>query len=176
MRAFFMDKGKNNQYGFTLIELLVVIAITGFIMGVMTLMFNVINKISRSSTSQNIELSQVQQAASWISRDIMSADNVTPYSSGTRLVKIGRYLWNGTDDIVTAYIYYDISSSNQLLRTVDSGDSQIVAQFISGLDSTGTSLVSENISENRTYILTLQSVYNNSPAFSSIYRVTRRIP
>jgi prepilin-type N-terminal cleavage/methylation domain-containing protein len=170
-----MNRGINNQRGFTLIELLVALAIGGFIMGVMVLMFNVINKISSSSISQNIELSQVQLAASWISRDVMSADNVTPYATGTRLAKIGRYLWNGTDDITTAYVYYDINSSNQLLRTVGSGSARIVAQFISGLGGSGTSIVSENISDNITYILTLKSVYNNSPAFSRVYRVTRRI-
>lgn len=171
-----MKKGTNNQRGYTLIELLIVIAIGAFITGVMALMFNVITRISSSSMSQNIQLSQVQQAASWISRDILSADNVTPYASGTRLAKIGRYIWNGTDNITTAYVYYDLNSSNQLLRTVGSGDARIVAQFISPIGSTGTSLLSENISENITFILTLESVYNNSPAFSGVYRVTRRVP
>ena len=170
-----MNSVKNSQGGFTFIELLVVIAVSGFIAGVMALMFNVVTKVSSHSLSQNIELSQVQQAGNWISRDIMSAENVTPYDSGTRLAKIARYQWNGTDNITTINIYYDIIN-NKLLRKDDVGNSQIVAQFISNIGSTGTSLVSENISENITYILKVESVYNNSPAFSRSYKMTRRKP
>ena len=169
-----MYNGKSGERGFTLIELLVVIAITGFVAGVMALMFNVVTKISSTSTSQNIVLSQVQQVGSWVSRDIMSAENVTTYTSGTRLATINRYLWNGTDNITSATIYYDIIN-NKLLRTVGAGEAQIIAQFISGLGA-GTNLAaSTSASENNTYILTVQSVYNNS-SFSRVYKMNQRIP
>jgi len=171
-----MRNGKNRQSGFTLIELLVVIAVIGFVTGVMALMFNVITKISSTTTSQNIMLGQVQQAGSWMSRDIMSATSVTPYPSGTRLAKIVRYQWNGTDNITSATVDYDIIN-NKLLRTVEPGQAQVIAQFISDLGA-GTSLVkSASASENNTYIFTVQSNYNNSPnPFNKVYKVNQRIP
>jgi prepilin-type N-terminal cleavage/methylation domain-containing protein len=170
-----MSKERSRQRGFTLIELLIVIAICGFVTAVMAMMFNLVTKISSTSTAQNIVLSQVQQAGAWMSRDIMSADNVTLYTSGTRVCKIGRYQWNGTDNITSAIIDYDIIN-NRLLRTVEPGQAQIIAQFISAHGS-GTDLVaSTSPSENNTYIFTIQSVYGTSPAFSRVYKMNQRIP
>ena len=169
-----MSKGLVRQRGFTLVELLVVIAVIGLVTGVMAMMFSLVTKVSTTSTSQNIVLSQVQQAGSWLSRDIMSADNVTLYTSGTRLCKIGRYQWNGTDNITSAIIDYDITN-NKLTRTVEPGQAQIIAQFISphgsGTDLTASTLLTEN----NTYIFNVQSIYSTS-SFSRVYKMNQRIP
>ncbi len=167
-----IDK-KNSRSGFTLVELLIVIAVIGFLTAVLALTFSAVTRISSTSMSQNIVLSQVQMAGDWISRDILSAENVTAYSSGTRLAMISRYQWNGTDNITKVTVYYDING-NTLTRTVGTGNAQQVAQFISPIGS-GTSLAASTAaSENKTYILTVQSVYNNSN-FSRVYKVSQRI-
>ena len=169
-----IQRGRDEQRGFTLVELLVVIAIIGFVGGVMALMFNVVTRVGAASTAQNIVLSQVQQAGSWISRDVMSAENVTTYTSGTRMATIVRYQWNGTDNISTAVVDYDVID-NKLLRTVEPGQGQIVAQFISG-HGQGTDLtMSTSASENNTYILNVESVYSNSK-FSRVYKMNQRVP
>jgi prepilin-type N-terminal cleavage/methylation domain-containing protein len=170
-----MNRGLIRQRGFTLVELLIVIAVVGLVTGVMAMMFSLVAKISSKSTSQNIVLSQVQQAGSWLSRDIMSADNVTLYASGTRLCKIGRYQWNGTDNITSAIIDYDIIN-NKLTRTVEPGQTRLIAQFISPHGS-GTDLTaSASASENNTYIFTVTSFYGTSDNFSRVYKMNQRIP
>ena len=173
-KAKTMNKRRYDEAGFTLVELIVVIAVVGLVAGVMALMFNVVTKVSSESTSQNIVLSQVHEAGSWLTRDIVSSTNVTTYTSGTRLAKIVRYLWNGSDNISTVVIDYDIIN-NKLLRTVEPGQGKLIAQFISALGS-GTGLnKSAATSENNTYIFTVQSSYNNS-SFSRVYKINQRFP
>lgn len=156
-----------------MIELLVVVAVMGFIAAVMALMFNMVTKVSNTSMSQNIVLSQVQAAGSWLSRDIMSAENITTYATGTRLAEIVRYQWNGTDNITTVIIDYDIVD-NKLLRAVDSGQGQVIAQFISGVGAGTVLSESTSPSENNTYIFTVESIYRNS-SFSRVYKINQRI-
>jgi prepilin-type N-terminal cleavage/methylation domain-containing protein len=171
-RVFRMTDKVYGQQGFTLVELLVVIAVTGLVAGVMALMFNVVTKISTTSTSQNIVLSQVQEAGSWITRDIMSSDNITIYASGNRVATIVRYMWNGTD-FTQAVINYDVIN-NKLLRTVEPEAGRIIAQFISPHGS-GTDLTaSTGVSENHTYIFNVQSVYAGS-SFSRSYKINQRV-
>jgi prepilin-type N-terminal cleavage/methylation domain-containing protein len=169
-----MKTMETREQGYTLIELIVVIAIVGFIAGVMAIMFNVVSKVSVTSTGQNIVLSQIQQSGTWVTRDIISAENVTLYTSGNRLCRISRYQWNGTDNISTVFVDYDIIGG-KLLRTVEPGNPQIIAQFISPHHA-GTDLVASTaLSENNTYIFTVQANYNNS-IYSRVYKMNQRIP
>jgi prepilin-type N-terminal cleavage/methylation domain-containing protein len=169
-----MNKKNYLKGGFTLIELIIVIAVLAFVTGVMALMFNMVTKVSGSTMSQNIVLSQVQQSGSWISRDIMSAENVTVYDSGTRLCQIVRYMWNGVDSFEMATIDYDIID-NKLTRAIEPGLGEIIAQFISS-HGAGTDLTaSTSLSENNTYILDVESVYKDSN-FSRVYKINKRLP
>ena len=60
-----------------MIELLVIIAILGAITAVMAMTVNTALNITTTDTAQSILFSQVHQAASWISKDVASADNIT---------------------------------------------------------------------------------------------------
>ena len=166
---------KLEQLGFTLVELLIVTAVIGFLAGVMAFMFSVVSKVSGISTSQNIVLSQVQQAGSWMTRDIVSSENVTVYASGSRLVTLQRYRWDdASSTIQTIKIDYDVTNG-QLLRKVNDGAGQIIAQFITGPGSDTKVTASTVLAENNTYIFHVKADYNNS-SFSQVYKMSQRAP
>lgn len=163
-----------DQGGFTLVELIIVTAVVGFLASVMAFMFSVVTRVSSVSTSQNIVLSQVQQAGSWMTRDIVSSDNVTVYTSGNRLVSMDRYRWDGvTSTIQTARVDYDVESG-QLLRKLDGGQGLRVAQFIAGPNTDTRVTASTAPSECNTYIFNVTATYGNS-SFSRVYKMSQRV-
>jgi prepilin-type N-terminal cleavage/methylation domain-containing protein len=168
---------QRGQQGFTLIELLVVVAVIGFIAGVMVLMFSLVTKVGSVSTAQNIVLSQVQQAGSWMTRDIISSDNVTTYTSGSRLVTMYRYSWDsGSGTIQVVRVDYDVDvNTGRLLRSVNNGTGAIIAQFITGPGVDTTVTKSASLSENNTYIFNVKAAYSNS-SFSKVYKMNQRAP
>jgi len=67
---------KRKEKGFTLIEVIIAIAISGMIMAALAMTTATLLTNHRRSTDQNIVLPQVQNAGSWISRDVQMAKDV----------------------------------------------------------------------------------------------------
>ena len=163
-----------NKQGFTLVELLVALAIVGVISGVMVNIISMVRNTTGESTAQSLMMSQVNQAANWIARDIESAGSVTG-TSGNVLCAVTRYVWNGTDMGTSENISYEVTSGNILLRKVNgSASGTPVAQFISYPPGIGNYTIVT--SENNTYIIKLRSVYSNGEEYKQQYKVSRRIP
>jgi prepilin-type N-terminal cleavage/methylation domain-containing protein len=167
------------QRGYTLIELLVTIGILAAISGVMALTFSMATNITRTDTAQSIILSQVHQAAAWISRDVQSATIVTPVNSGTRLLSLKRSNWNGTAFDNNTQVYYDIAAGGVMTRTLsDSQGTKVanVAQFISYPDSnTSFTKGPSTVAENNTYILKLKASYGGK-SFNAQYKIEQKAP
>jgi len=173
MNSILQKLRPGGQGGYTLIELLVIIAIVGAISAVLAMTINMTLKITTTDTAQNILLSQVHQAASWISKDIKSADNIT-IGSGTVLCSLKRYVWNQADNITTTTtIDYVVSGTNLLRKKDGSSSGTIVAQFIQYPD-TDTSFTTDPSSPNA-YLLRLKAVYGNS-SYSQLFRIYQRLP
>lgn len=164
--------------GFTLVELLVVIAILGAIMGVMAMTISMVLTTTSDSTARNLTMSQVNQAASWIARDIGSADDVT-FPGGSVLCKVIRKEWNGTDMNTTRTIVYEVTPDKVLLRKLDgSATGTPIAQFISYHDpDTYTAVTKVDVTqypaEQNTYIIKLRSVYSNGEEYRQQYKVSQ---
>lgn len=161
-----------NQGGYTLIELLVIIAILGAISSVLAMTIDMALKITTTTTAQSILLSQVHMAASWISKDITSADNITP-DNGTILVSLKRYVWNQADNITTTTTIDYVVSGTSLLRKEDGNSGTIVAQFIQ-YPNTDTSFTADPSAANA-YLLKLKAVYGNS-SYKQLFRICQRLP
>jgi len=158
--------------GYTLVELLVIIAILGVMSAVLAMTVNMALKITTTDTAQNILLSQVHQAASWISKDIRSADSITT-GSGTVLCSLKRYVWNQADNITTTTTIDYVVSGTSLLRKEDGNSGTIVAQFIQ-YPNTDTSFTADPSAANA-YLLKLKAVYGNS-SYKQLFRICQRLP
>lgn len=157
--------------GYTLVELIVVIGIIGLLAAVMALTFNVVTRVSTTARGQNIVFSQVHTAGNWISKDVESADNVTAGSTGNWKCSIQRYNWNGVDNITTIQIDYNISNG-VMTRSVNGGQGQFIAQYISNPGTDTTFMAS---TENNTYLLTVKSVYSKS-SYQCVFKINQITP
>jgi len=171
-------RGNRGRNGYTLPELLVTIAILGVISGIMALTFSLATNITRTDSAQSIVLSQVHQAAAWITRDVQSASVVTPVNSPTRLLSLQRFTWDGNAFQSGVQIYYDIASGGNMTRTItDSNGTRIsqVAQYISYPDQdTFFSKGPSTVAENNTYILKLRASYGGS-SFKAQYKINQKL-
>ena len=158
------------ESGYTLVEMIVIIAILSFLSVVMAMTFGMMTKVNIMNVGQGGAMGQVHLAASWISRDVQSADNVTAGLTGNWVCSMGRFFWTGTD-INTEKIDYVITGG-QLLRKVNGGQGVPVARYIEGV-GTDTSFVAAS-TDNTTYTLKVKSVYNGSSS-SGVYQITRGI-
>jgi len=175
MKSILQKMRKSDLRGYTLIELLVIIAILGAISGVMAMTINIALKITSTDTAQGILLSQVHQAASWIAKDVASADNITP-DNGTNLCSFKRYLWNQVDNITTTTtIDYVVSNSN-LLRKVNGGQGSIVAQNIKYPDADTTFIIAPSAPyQSNAYLLKLDAGYGNN-SYKQQFKMYQRLP
>jgi len=159
-----------NQQGFTLIEVLIAVAVLGAITGIMAMTFNMVTRTTTTGTAQNLMMSQVNQAANWIARDIESASSVMT-DNGTVLCSIQRYVWDG-DDITSSTTIDYVVNNGMLRRKVNGSEGTPIAQFISYPDPY-TKV--EHASENNTYIIKLRSVYKNSE-YRQEFKANQRAP
>jgi type II secretory pathway pseudopilin PulG len=172
MTKLLREFNKPGNPGFTLIEVLVILAITGAIAGVLSLTINQTMQTSSTETSQSLLLTQVHQAAAWITRDIGSAKGTIVTENGTVLCSLKRYKWNGTDDIPATTTVDYIVYNGVLLRKENGGPGMPVAQFISYPDLNTTLGPS---GESNTYILKLKAV-NSDSSFQQQYKIRQRLP
>lgn len=163
-----MEYSKRN--GFTLVELLIVIGILGFLSVAMAVTFSVVTKTSTLAAGQNMALSQVHLAGSWISRDVQNAlkgsvANTTGLCSMTCFVLNGQTF--SSENVTVTY-----TINNGILTRIsqvgaNSPSVNNVAQYI---DSSGTSFTCENVTENKYFKLIVKANYNGS-TFEKVYKI-----
>jgi len=169
-----LNISSGNKQGFTLVEILLVIAILGAITGVMAMTFGMVTRTTTTDTAQNLMMSQVNQAANWIARDVGSASSVTT-DNGTVLCSVQRYVWDGNDITGTTTIDY-IVTGGILRRKVNGSIGTPVAQFISYPDASTTfTLAPSSPFQTNTYILKLRASYKNGE-YKQEYKISQRAP
>jgi prepilin-type N-terminal cleavage/methylation domain-containing protein len=170
------------QLGFTLIELLVVVALVGIISGVLALTIGTATRMTSITTPQNMLVSQVHLAGSWISGDVHSCNGTitagTPGTPGPWSCSMYRYQWNDTASrfdvlridytiaggIMTRSVYKEVSG----LWTIDS--QQEVARYISG---SGTTTTFVGPTASNTYLLNISAV-SGSETINQFYKIIWR--
>jgi type II secretory pathway pseudopilin PulG len=162
---------QGNRQGFTLVEILVILAIVGAISGVMAMTISMVRSTTSDTTARNMTMSQVNQAASWIAKDIESASSVTP-SDSAKLCSVMRYRWDDVGKIFTSENITYVVTGETLLRKVNGSAGTPVAQFIKYPDAYTT------VTDvgNNTYIIKLRSEYSNGEYYQQQYKVSRRAP
>jgi Tfp pilus assembly protein PilE len=165
----------NSRRGYTMIEVVVIIAVLGAITAVMAMTINMALKITATDTAQSILLTQVHQGASWISKDVASADNITT-DSGTVLCSMKRYVWNQVDNITTTTTIDYVVSSTNLLRKVNGGSGTIIAQYIKYPDADTTFTVAPSAPyQSNVYLLKLKAVSGNNN-YKQQFKIYQRLP
>ncbi|MFA7247599.1 MAG: type II secretion system protein [Dehalococcoidia bacterium] len=171
-RVFDISSGANR--GFTLIEVLVMIAILGAITGIMAMTFGMVTRTIATNTAENLMMSQVNQAANWIAKDVESSSSVST-DDGTVLCSMQRYVWDGNEISGSTTVEY-IVIGGILLRRVDGGAGQTVAQFIAYPDADTTFVQAPSAPfQSNTYVLKLKSVYKNGE-YKQEFKMRQRAP
>jgi prepilin-type N-terminal cleavage/methylation domain-containing protein len=171
-----IDILKGNKQGFTLVEILVVLAIVGAISGVMAMTISMVRTTTSDTTARNMTMSQVNQAANWIARDIESASSVS-FPGGSVLCRVTRYLWDDVaKNFTTETIDYDVTDKVLLRKVNGSANGTPVAQFISYPDTYTSVTRLTSASETNTYVIKLRSVYSNGEEYQQQYKVGQRAP
>ncbi len=165
---------KGADYGFTLIEVLVIIAILGAIMGIMAMTFGMVTRTVAADTAENLIMSQVNQAANWIAKDVESASSVNT-DNGTVLCSVQRYRWDGEEITGSTTVEY-IVAGGILQRKVDGGAGQTVAQFLCYPDADTTFVLAPAAPfQTDTYVLKLKTIYKNRE-YKQEYKIRQRMP
>ena len=115
-----------DERGLTLAELLVALAITGLITGTLVTVMYQINRITSWGNDELVIQHDLQNAATWLNRDVMKARSAEVSDSQMTLV-IPDYDREGDDirflpDIVITYTFSITDST----LTRDSGDSMLI--------------------------------------------------
>lgn len=175
MKGILQKLIRSERGGYTLLELLVVLAILGLTTAVTAMTIGIALNITATNSAQSILLCDVYQAASWISKDVLSADNITP-DNGTVLCSLKRYAWNGADNITNITQIDYVVSNSQLLRKVNGSSGGIVAEFIKYPDDNTTfTKAPVTATENNTYLLKLHAIDGNS-SYNQQFKIYQRIP
>ncbi len=165
---------KGCRSGFTLIEVLVIIAILGAIMGIMAMTFGIVTSTVSTDTAENLIISQVNQAANWITKDVESANSVNT-DNGTVLCSMQRYVWDGNQISGSTIVEY-VVIGGVLIRRVDGGAGQTAAQFIVYPDADTTFVQAPAAPfQTNTYILKLKTAYQNRE-YKQVYKIRQRAP
>jgi hypothetical protein len=138
----------------------------------MAMTINMVRSTTSDTTARNMTMSQVNQAASWIARDIESASVVTPTVTGESvLCRMTRYVWSDTG-MTTQGIVYEVTGQTLLRKLGGSAVGTPVAQFIK-YPGTYTAVTSAG---SNTYIIKLRSEYSNGEYYQQQFKVSQRAP
>jgi len=115
-----------DERGITLVELLVVLAISGLIVGILATVIFQIFDITGWGNSTLVVQHDLQNAATWLNRDVLTASEAAV--SGSQMVLTVPYSIS-VDAVLTHTITYTYSEADGTL-TRDSGDSLIIARHV----------------------------------------------
>ena len=156
---------KRGERGFTLIEVIVSVAIMSAIVAGVSMTTATFLTHHQRSTSQNVVLTQVQNAGYWISRDVQVAETVTPGgSSGFPLTLVIPVDTDPDNDYSVSYSF----DSDKLIRQVNGSSNIVIAEYIVVDDTSFSILVSEN------YEFTIKASLDET-AVERSYEIAQRI-
>ena len=113
-----------DEKGMTLVEILVVLAITAMITGILVTVIYQIYQITSWGNNELVVQHDLQNAATWLNRDVMKARSVE-VSDSQMILAIPYYVIAETLEIHTNAITYTFSITDSTL-TRDSGDSMLI--------------------------------------------------
>ena len=132
---------KRGERGFTLIEVIVSVAIMSAIVAGVSMTTITFLTHHQRSTSQNVVLTQVQNAGYWISRDVQVAETVTPgESNGFPLTLVIPVDTNPDNNYSVSYSF----DSDKLIRQANGSSNTVIAEYINVEATTFSILASEN--------------------------------
>jgi len=127
-----------DERGMTLTELLVVLAITGLITGILVTALYQIYQITTWGNNELVVQHDLQNAATWLNRDVVSASEAEII--GSRMV-----LTIPTSIIDTINITYTYSEAEGTLTRDSGGSSLIIARRVDSVDFSATDTVTSAI-------------------------------
>ena len=134
-----------DEEGMTLIELLVVLAITGLITGILVTVLYQIYQITTWGNNELVVQHDLQNAATWLNRDVLSAYSANIVSASQMTLTIPYVGSVITGPIHTRALTYTFSITDSTL-TRDSGNSAlIVARHVNSFTPSPTGTVTSTI-------------------------------
>jgi prepilin-type N-terminal cleavage/methylation domain-containing protein len=176
------------QRGYSLIELVVALSILAIISVAISMAISMINTHFHISKDQGIAWRQVQNAGFWVTRDLLTADNVVvdndPMTSAFLTLTVPIVTGEEEDGSVTttakSIIYHlqDNTNGTKKLTRIDqdTGSQIIVAEYIHydpiGDPASSTAVISDDPPK---LTIRFTSIYNNAVS-SQEYEAIHRVP
>ena len=117
-----------DERGITLVELLAVLAITGLIVGILATVIYQIFDITGWGNSTLVVQHDLQNAATWLNRDVLTASRAEVIS-GSQMILTVPYYNAAAGDFLTNTITYTLSGE-ELLREDASGSTLVLARYV----------------------------------------------
>ena len=134
-----------DERGMTLVEILVALAITGLITGILVTVIYQIYQVTGWGNNELVVQHDLQNAATWFNRDVVSASSAHIVSASQMTLTIPYVGSIITDTVYTRVITYTFSITNSTL-TRDSDDSTlIVARHVNSFVPSPTGMVTSAI-------------------------------
>ena len=152
-----------DEGGMTLVEILVVLAITGLITGILVTVIYQIYQITGWGNNELVVQHDLQNAATWLNRDVISASEAEVISS--RMV-----LTIPTSIIDTINITYTYSEAEGTLSRDSGASSLIIARHVDSVDFSATDTVTSAI------IITITSRASDVTQSATLYLDLRPEP
>ena len=152
-----------DEGGMTLVEILVVLAITGLITGILVTVIYQIYQITGWGNNELVVQHDLQNAATWLNRDVISASEAEVI--GSRMV-----LTIPTSIIDTINITYTYSEAEGTLSRDSGASSLIIARHVDSVDFSATDTVTSAI------IITITSRASDVTQSATLYLDLRPEP
>ena len=161
MTALRQIRARKNESGFTLLEFMLVLTITALTMGGVAMTISQLSGLTLKGQSELTVQHQLQNVASWLNRDVVSASQAVVGS--TTLTLTQPYYAFGRDHLVISNTigYSFIGDSGTLVRTED-GDSQTIGREISAVSFGPTGTVTDSLG------VTLTATYRGTERISAL--------
>jgi prepilin-type N-terminal cleavage/methylation domain-containing protein len=126
--------GRNRRFarnhGFTLIEIVIAMGIGSLVTAGGTATVYQIFSNNARNTANMVAVKQVENALHFLQRDVQMAHTIQTSQTGADRITL---TWVDWDTSETHTVRYTVTSSDKLVRTVDAGASETVAQYIAVL-------------------------------------------
>ena len=168
-----MMKLKKGEKGFTLIELLVGITISAFVVGAASMTTITMMRLTPQNNDWAVALRQVQNAGFWVSRDVLTSQNLTVGTDNSTLLTLTIPQITPPDKTIV-YEFEDMPNGlKRLIRNDQAGGLETpIAEYISTDNSDTTASYS---ADSRTLTLTITAT-SGDVSVTRVYEATQRVP